>query len=81
MIQKAAEQCSNQAMNMARTYLEYFVDKIDDPYIFSLMTYALELSGSNKGTEAFNKLLSMKRTGTAHYKRLFKDILADVNFH
>ena len=51
-------------MNSARTYLEYWTDIIEDPYTFGLMTYALELSGSNKGTEAFNKLLAMKRTGS-----------------
>ena len=49
-------------MNLARTYLESYVETITDTYTFALMTYALELSGSNKGTEAFNKLLSMRQT-------------------
>ena len=59
---QAAEQCSTQARNLARTFLEPYVDIVEDPYTYALMTYALELSGSNKRTEAFNKLLAMKKT-------------------
>ena len=43
-------------------YLEPLVSEVEDPYELAILTYALEVVGSNKRTDAFLKLDRIKRT-------------------
>ena len=50
------------AKNSALEYLEPLVGKVTDPYQMAILAYSLQISGSAKRTDAFDRLATMKRT-------------------
>ena len=51
------------ASSKAIDYLEGELDGIDDPYTVAIVSYALELAGSDKAGAAYDKLMSMAEAG------------------
>ncbi len=51
------------ASSSAIHYLEGELDGIDDPYTTAIVSYALELAGSNEADAAYDKLMSMAEAG------------------
>ncbi|MBP1706570.1 MAG: hypothetical protein H6Q39_294 [Chloroflexi bacterium] len=49
------------ASSRAVSYLAGRLDQTDDPYTVALMTYALELAGSNQAETAYNKLMKLAK--------------------
>ncbi len=49
----------NSASNKAIAYLEGQLDQIDDAYTSAIVSYAMELAGSELANEAYNKLMEL----------------------
>ena len=55
-LMEAGEQ---RAASKAVTFLELWLDDIDDPYTTAIVSYALELADSNRAGAVYDKLMSM----------------------
>ena len=71
------ESGERSASSKAIEYLERELEGIDDPYTAAIVSYALELAGSNKADAAYDKLMSMAEAGDGGLSWGSKPVVGD----